>query len=88
MITVLGEQYYVDLNSLENTINFKPESGPEGEIHINVAKYEIIKMMIEIIMSESEEADENLGTHNLKKLSIPFKIAFNTLLQNQILKHY
>lgn len=88
MITVLGEQYYVDLNSLENTVNFKPENGPEGEIHINVAKYEIIKMMIEIIMSESEETDENLGTHNLKKLSIPFKIAFNTLLQNQILKHY
>jgi hypothetical protein len=88
MITVLGEQYYIDLESIENTINFTPKDTPEGEIHINVAKYEMIKMMIEILMSESEETDENLGTHNLKKLSIPFKIAFNTLLQNQILKHY
>lgn len=88
MIRVLGEEYFIDLESIENTINFTSKDTPEGEIHINVAKYEMIKMMIEILMSESEETDENLGTHNLKKLSIPFKIAFNTLLQNQILKHY
>jgi len=38
-------------------------------------------------MTEREEVDENLGIHSVKNLSIPFKIAFNTLLKHQILKH-
>ena len=46
-----------------------------------------MKMMLEIIMIEKEEIDNNLGVHSTKDLSIPFKIAFNTLLKHQILKH-
>jgi hypothetical protein len=88
MITVLGHKYFIDLTSLDNTINYIPKENIDDDIHVNVTRYEIIKMMIEVIMTESEEADENLGSHNLKKLTIPFKLAFNTLLENQILKHY
>jgi hypothetical protein len=44
--------------------------------------------MIEVIMTEREdEMDNNLGTYNQNKLSIPFKIAFNTLLMYKIIKH-
>jgi len=43
--------------------------------------------MIEIIMTEREdELDENLGAYNQKKLSIPFKLAFNTLLRYKLIK--
>ena len=44
-------------------------------------------MMLEVILTERDELDENLGIHNAKNLSLPFKIAFNTLLRHGIIKH-
>ena len=44
------------------------------------------KNLIDVILSEREELDENLGIHSAKNLSIPFKFAFNTLLINNIIK--
>jgi hypothetical protein len=41
--------------------------------------------MIEIIMDESEDVDEQLGAKGTNNLSIPFKIAFNTLLYKNLL---
>ena len=43
--------------------------------------------MVEIIMTESEEVDETLGGKS-SELSIPFKLAFNTLLNKKILNKY
>jgi len=96
MLEVLGEKYYIDFGSLEKIINI-----PKSEIKINkeddiidedgqqisIVKYETIKMMLEVILTEQEEMDENLGIHNSKNLSLPFKIAFNTLLRYSIIKH-
>ena len=42
--------------------------------------------MIEVLLTEREEVDENLGTYATKDLSIPFRLAFNTLLTHNILK--
>ena len=89
MIEVLGEMYYIDLDEVTETINIpnnEPSTG-DTEQTINLVSFEIIKMMLEIIMIEKEEIDNNLGVHSTKDLSIPFKIAFNTLLKHQILKH-
>jgi hypothetical protein len=41
--------------------------------------------MIEIIMDEHEEIDETLGAKASNNISIPFKIAFNTLLYKNLL---
>jgi hypothetical protein len=41
--------------------------------------------MMEIIMDEPEEVDEQLGAKGTNNLSIPFKIAFNTLLYKNLL---
>ena len=89
MIEVLGEMYYIDLDSVSDTINIPNDDIISGETEqtINLVSFEIIKMMLEIIMIEKEEIDNNLGVLNTKDLSIPFKIAFNTLLKHQILKH-
>ena len=84
MLDVLGKLYYVDFSEIENVINM-PESTNE-EMTINIVSYDIIKMMIEVIITEREEIDETLGIHSANKLSIPFKIAFNTLLRYNILK--
>jgi hypothetical protein len=42
--------------------------------------------MIDVIMSESEDVDDMMGLKGSNSLSIPFKIAYNTLLRYEILK--
>ena len=89
MLEVFGELYYIDLESVSRTIEIEPlyEVSGNTEQSINLVSFEVIKMMLEIIMTEREEVDENLGAYSTKNLSIPFRVAFNTLLKHQILKH-
>jgi transcription termination factor NusB len=94
MLNFLGENYYIDVNVLEDQVSLinskyytPPLSGEtENEQQISVTRYETFKSLIEVILTEREELDENLGIHAAKNLTIPFKIAFNTLLMNKIIK--
>lgn len=88
MLTFLGENYYIDLDELESRVNLSREFIPSGETEqqISVVRFDMYKNLIEVILTEREEMDENLGIHNSNNLTIPFKIAFNTLLINKILK--
>ena len=59
MLEVLGESYYIDFFNLEENINIpksensKVESEEdEGNQHISIVKYETIKMMLEVILTE------------------------------------
>lgn len=85
MLKVLGEHYYFDLEKIEKYINIPTESGVT-ENHISVMKYEMVKLMSEVIMSEKEDVDEALG--NRTNVSIPFKFAFNTLLNKGLINKY
>ena len=78
MLKILNEHYYI-----EPPVNFTGS----GENHISVVKYEMVKTLIEILMTENEGVDETLGPKN-SDLSIPFKIAFNTLLNKKLLNKY
>lgn len=54
---------------------------------IDITKWELTKAMIETVLSEQGEVDESMGFSKLEsQLSIPFRISFNTLLINKILK--
>lgn len=90
MIKVLGEAYYLDFNELDRqiTINVKEKKDDENDDNhsVNLVKFELLKIMIEVLLTEREEVDENLGTYATKDLSIPFRLAFNTLLTHNILK--
>ena len=94
MLNFLGENYYIDVNEFEDQVSLinskyysPPASGEtENEQQISVTRYETFKSLIEVILTEREELDENLGMHAAKNLTIPFKIAFNTLLMNKIIK--
>jgi hypothetical protein len=91
MIEVLNEAYYIDLEAISNVVNVESNSvefSGETEQTINLVSFEVVKMLLEIVMTEREEFDENLGTYSMNKLSIPFRIAFNTLLKHEILKHF
>ena len=59
-----------------------------SDMRINIVKYELIKTMIEVIISEDAEVDEKLGIKNSNNISVPFKIAFNSLLNKNIINHY
>jgi len=92
MLEFLGERYYIDVQEIENKIAMSvptlesTEVEGENEPHISVSKWEVYKNLVDVILSEREELDENLGIHSAKNLSIPFKFAFNTLLINNIIK--
>ena len=54
---------------------------------IDLTKWELTKAMIETVLSEQGDVDESMGLQKLEsQLSIPFRISFNTLLINKILK--
>lgn len=55
---------------------------------IDGAKYEMFRLMIEILMDSTEETDDTtLGAERaLEKTSLSYKIAFNTLYNYGILK--
>jgi len=81
MFQIFNENYYIDLDQLENYTQFTGES---GETNIHLVKYETVKTMIDVMLSEENEIDENLGLKTTE-LTIPFKIAFNTLLMKKII---
>jgi hypothetical protein len=89
MLKVLNENYYLDLDKIDDYVQIKGDkvvtSGITESTHISIIKYESVKLMIEIIMDEHEEIDETLGAKASNNISIPFKIAFNTLLYKNLL---
>jgi hypothetical protein len=96
MLEFLGENYYLDINELERQVSYENSVLPlaqSGETEntdqqISVTRYDTFKSLIEVILTEREELDDSLGIHGIKNLTIPFKIAFNTLLINKILKKF
>jgi hypothetical protein len=92
MLNFLGENYYLDVSELERQVSMESSSVPvilesgSTEQQISVTRYDIFKSLIDVILTERDEIDENLGIHGAKNLTIPFKIAFNTLLINNILQ--
>ena len=81
MFKVINENYYVDLDKIEEYTSLKSVS---GETQVHFVKYETIKLMLEIILSEPEEIDEQMGFKSANT-PIPFKLAFNTLLMKGII---
>ena len=89
MVKIFNEYYYVDLERFETYLSIPPKEGEENSDNQSSAiKYEMSNLMVEVIMSEHKELDETLGITNQSDLSIPFKLAFNTLLKHNILTKF
>lgn len=86
MLKVLGDNYFIDIEKVNEITIMKDSQSGSTEANISLVKFELVKTMIDVIMTESEEIDENLGVKGSNNLSIPFKMAFNTLLTHGILK--
>lgn len=92
-----GQFIYIDFDEITNVIKLEPPKEEDdeenmspqnqyGNITIDVIKWEMINKMIDTILDDLSEEDPTLGMKNLDKLPVSFKIAYNTLLNYNILK--
>jgi hypothetical protein len=95
MLNVLGENYYIDLDEVEKYLDMSDsfEDNSEQlsgttEMRINVIKFELVKLLLETILSEQDPIEDNLGLKSNKNISVPFKLAFNTLINKKLINHY
>ena len=93
MFDVFGENYFVDFDEIEKYLDMsdKDVALPEStaDTKINLVKYELVKMMLEVIISEDFEVDDKLGLKsNVNGVSVPFKLAFNSLLNKNFINPY
>jgi hypothetical protein len=94
MIQVLGENYFIDLDEIENYLDMSQTDDSEDsesgvtETKINIIKFEMVKMLLDTVLTEQEVVDEKLGMKSNSNVSIPFKIAFNSLLNKKLINHY
>lgn len=70
----------VDINNNEDI----EDTDDDGGLEINLFKYELIKICIDRVLYEGEDIDEKMGGFG-SNTPMSFKIAFNTLIKNQIL---
>jgi hypothetical protein len=60
----------------------------ETEVKINMLKFELVKLLLDTVLTEHEEIDEQLGIKSSSNTSIPFRLAFNSLLNKKLINHY
>ena len=93
MISVLGENYYIDLDVIEQYLDMSDDTPTERltgstEMKINIIKFEMVKMLLDTVLTEQDNVDEKLGLKSNTNTSIPFRIAFNSLLNKKLINHY
>ena len=56
-------------------------------LEIDISRYETFRALLEILLTYNEESDTTLGAERaLNDASLPFKLAFNTLVKYGVLK--
>jgi len=93
MINVLGKNYYIDLDVIEQYLDMSNDTSPEDlsgttEMKINIIKFEMVKMLLDTVLTEQDIVDEKLGMKSSSNTSIPFRIAFNSLLNKKLINYY
>ena len=94
MIQVIDKNYYyIDLDEVEKYLDMgddnKDSISGETEQKVNLIKFELVKMLLEVILSEDVEMDDKLGLKSSNSsTSVPFRLAFNTLLNKKLINHY
>jgi hypothetical protein len=86
MLNILGQQYYIDFQKIEDLIAIQQTNTGDTEQNISIVKFELIKTMLDVVFSESGDIDEKMGLKGSNDLTIQFKIAFNTLLRYGIIE--
>ena len=93
MIEVLGENYFIDLDKVEEYLDMSDkfpvsESSGDTETRINIIKFEMVKMLLDTVLSEQLDVDEKLGLKAQTNATVSFRIAFNSLLNKKLINRY
>lgn len=92
MIEVIhGENYFIDLDEIEKYVDMSEHQDSSGstETRINVVKFEMIKLLMEVVLADEIFPEDTMGLKSSKpQMSIPFKLAFNSLLNKKIIKYF
>jgi len=99
LLQIGGKELYFDIDRLSDVVKIDSkinqddiiekidvEEMEESSIQIDITKYELYREMFATILSYNEEIDDKMGSVALNKTTIPFKIAYNTLLMKGIIK--
>ena len=84
MAQIFGKDYYIDIDGITEKCRIKSTEESDS-VEINLFKYELIKLCIERVLNSFDDVDEQMGPFAQNDTGISFKIAFNTLIKNQIL---
>ena len=85
-LNVGSEQLYFDVDELMSNIEISGTSDGEPIVEINLPRFEFFKLMLDTTCGIVEEVDDNMGIISLNKMSVPYKLALNTLINYKIIK--
>jgi hypothetical protein len=93
MLEIWNENYFIDLDEIEKYLELEEpnelNATGDTETKINLIKFELVKLLLDVVLSEQMDMDEGLGLKkNTNTMSIPFKLAFNSLLNKKLINHY
>lgn len=86
MIDIFGENYYLNIEKIDTFCNLSSNTEEGEEQKVSIMKYELIKILSEVVLSEMNEIDDKLGAKGSRELSIPFKLSWNTLLRYNLIE--
>lgn len=76
-----------DLFNKEDNTEQKEDEIMQGPL-IDMTRWDLVKAMIETVLSENGIVDDDMGPTMLgKQLSIPTRISFNTLIKHKLIKN-
>ena len=88
-LEIMGTKMVIDIEKLINQVIFESKEADgkgNNDFAINAPKYEIFRLLLEVVLSNETEMDNKMGYKSLDNSGFPFKLAFNTLIEHKILK--
>ena len=100
LLEICGKELYFDIDKLSDICKIEEDEPNEDQmedddviplmenigIQIDVTKYEMYREMIGALLMYNEQIDNKMGMIGLNSTTVPFKLAYNTLLMKGILK--
>jgi hypothetical protein len=87
----IDEEKTKNLEDLFNKDNDKKDENEDEVIQgplIDMTRWDLVKAMIETVLSENGIVDDDMGPTMLgKQLSIPTRLSFNTLIKHKLIKN-
>ena len=79
MLKIFGETYHIDFDKIENLISIKQTDTGDTEQNVSIVKFELIKTMLDVVLSEVGEID--VGGHVLSPNVLINLSPFQPLMQ-------